>query len=123
MCFIKCNKYYTEEFLTFIQTEQRRSNVMTPARIQPFCRKFFINIEYFGGARINLRNITQRNTALKLQNIGFCLIWKSNNISFNQVIEDGSKQISKLLITLYLIDMLKVFLNTIKNLKSPVFIN
>ena len=31
-------KDYTEEFLTFIRTEQRRSNVMTSARFQPFCR-------------------------------------------------------------------------------------
>ena len=43
-CFIKCINYftkkdYTEEFLTFIRTEQRRSNVMTSARIQPFCRR------------------------------------------------------------------------------------
>ena len=41
-CFIKCIKYftkkgYTEEFLTFIRTEQRRSNVMTSARVQLFC--------------------------------------------------------------------------------------
>ena len=38
-CFIKCIKYfpekdYTEDFLTFIRTEQRRSNVMTSARDQ-----------------------------------------------------------------------------------------
>ena len=44
MCFIKCinfftKKDYTEKFLTFIRTEQRRSNVMTSARIQPFCNK------------------------------------------------------------------------------------
>ena len=37
-CFIKCiknltGKIYTEEFLTFVPTEQRRSNVMTSARI------------------------------------------------------------------------------------------
>ena len=43
MCFIKCINYftkkeYTKEFLTFIRTEQRRSNVMTSARIQPFCK-------------------------------------------------------------------------------------
>ena len=53
-CFIKCNNYftekeYTEEFLTFIRTEQRRSNVMTSARIQPFCRKNNINIGCFDG--------------------------------------------------------------------------
>ena len=44
MCFIKCINYltkkdYTEEFLSFIRTEQRRSSVMTSARIQPICRK------------------------------------------------------------------------------------
>ena len=41
MCFMKCISYFTkkdcsEDFLTFIQTEQRRNNVMTSARIQPF---------------------------------------------------------------------------------------
>ena len=35
-CFIKCINYstgkdYTEDFLTFFRTEQRRSNVMTSA--------------------------------------------------------------------------------------------
>ena len=44
MCFIKCNNYFTkkdysEEFLTFIRFEQRRSDVMTSVRLQPICRK------------------------------------------------------------------------------------
>ena len=96
MCFIKCinrftKKDYTEEFLNFIRTEQRRSNVMTSARIQPFCRKYNINIGCFDGTRINPRNITQRNTALKIHNNHFCLIWKSDKVSFNQVIEDELK--------------------------------
>ena len=63
MCFIKCissftKKDYTEEFLTFIRSERRRSNVMTSARIQPFCRKCFINIGCFDGTRIKPRNLT-----------------------------------------------------------------
>ena len=50
-CFIKCIKYitgedYTEELSTFFRTEQRRSNVMTSARIQPFCRKNNIKIGF-----------------------------------------------------------------------------
>ena len=70
MCFIKCIKYfnekdYTEEFLTFIRTEQRRSNVMTSARFQPICGKYNINIDCFDGTRINPRSFTQRNTAIK----------------------------------------------------------
>ena len=46
MCFIKCINYlfkkdYTEEFLSFIRSEQRRYNVMTTARIQPFCNIYY----------------------------------------------------------------------------------
>ena len=96
MCFIEYKNYFNEkdfaeEFLTFIRTEQRRSKVMTSARIQPFCRKYNINIGCFDGTRINPRNVTQRDTALKIHINHFCLIWKSNGISFNQAIEDELK--------------------------------
>ena len=94
--FIKCINYftkkdYTEEFLTFIRTEQRRPNVMTSARIQPFCKKYNINIGCFDGTRKNPRNLTQTDTSLFIYNNHFCLIWKSNGISFNQVIENELK--------------------------------
>ena len=96
MCFVKCINYftkkdYTEEFLTFIRSEQRRSNVMTSARVGSFCRKYSINFGCFDGSRINPRNITQRDTALKIHINHFCLIWKSDRISFNQVIENQLK--------------------------------
>ena len=64
---------------------------MTSARIQPFCRKYKINIGCFDGTRINRRNITQRNTSLFIHNKHFCLIWKSNDIIFNQVIKEELK--------------------------------
>ena len=101
MYFIKCinhstKKDYTEEFLTFIRSEQTRSNVMTSARIQPFCRKYNINIGRFDGTRINPRNLTQRNTSLFIYKNTFCLIWKSNGISFNQVLENELKPNFKL---------------------------
>ena len=41
--------------------------------------------------RVNPRNITQRDTSLKIHINRFCLIWKSNGINFNQKIEDESK--------------------------------
>ena len=88
-CFIKCIKYftrkdYTEEFLIFIPTEQRRSNVMTSARVQPFCRKHKINIGSYDGFRVCPRKITQRNIALKIHNNHFFLIWKSDGVSFDK---------------------------------------
>ena len=81
-------KDYTEEFLTFIRTEQRRSNVMTAARIQPFCRKHNINIGCYDGFIVCPRNITQRYIALKMHNNHFCLIWKSNGVSFDRAIKE-----------------------------------
>ena len=69
ICFIKCNnhltdKHYTEDFSTFIQTEQRISNVMTSVRIQPFCNKHSIIIGCFVGFRVSPRNNTENNIAL-----------------------------------------------------------
>ena len=93
MCLFKYINYftkkdYTDEFITFIRTEQRRSNVMTSARNQPFCRKHNINIGCFDGTRINPRNLTQRDTSLYIYNNHFSLIWKSNGMSFNQAIKE-----------------------------------
>ena len=56
---------------------------MTSARIQPVCRKYNINIGCFDGTRINPRNLTQRDTALKIHENVFCLNWKSNGVSFD----------------------------------------
>ena len=91
-CFIKCinfftKKDYTDDFLTIIRTEQRRSNVMTSARLQPFCRKY-INIGYYDGFRVNPRSITQRDIALQIHKNHFSLIWKSNGISYDKIIKE-----------------------------------
>ena len=64
-CYIKCiiyftNKEYTEEFLTFIPTENFPSGVITSARIEPLCRKYNINIGCFDGTRRNRRNISKK---------------------------------------------------------------
>ena len=64
---------------------------MTSARVGSFCRKDNINISCFGGTRINPRYLIQRNTSLFIYNNHFCLIWKSNGISFNQIIENELK--------------------------------
>ena len=101
-CFIKCINYftkkdYTEEILTFSRSENYRSGVMTSARVQPFCRKYNINIGCIDGTRINPRNLTQRNTLLFLYYNHFCLFWKRNGTGFNQVIEDELKPSFKVL--------------------------
>ena len=90
-CFFKCVNYlsghdYKEQYLEFIRNEKRRSNIMTMARIQPCLRKLGIDLGYSNGDRVFPRTVTNRDTALYLYNNHFCLIWKSQGVSFNQTI-------------------------------------
>ena len=92
-CFIKCIKYltgqdYKQQYLDFIRSEQRRSNIMTMARIQPCVRKLGIDFGYFNGERVFPRTVLNRDSAFYLYNDHFCLIWKSQGVSFNQAIQE-----------------------------------
>ena len=79
---------YKQQYLDFIRSEQRRSNIMTKARIQPFCRANQINLGYYNEDRVFPRNFTNRDCALYLYNNHFCLIWKSEKVSFKQAIQE-----------------------------------
>ena len=61
---------------------------MTKARIQPLCRSNNINLGYYDGERVFPRSATERNNALYLYNNHFCLIWKSEVVSFIQPIKE-----------------------------------
>ena len=92
-CFIKCINFltggdYKQQNLDFIRSEQRRSNIMTKARIQPFCRANNIDLEYFDGNGVYPRSVTNRNSALFICNNHFCVIWKSEGVSFKQAIKE-----------------------------------
>ena len=73
-CFTKCIKYltgkdYMNEFLFFFRYEHRRSNVMTSARIQPFCKTHNIDIGCYDGFRICPRNITEKKRYIRTKTI------------------------------------------------------
>ena len=57
---------------------------MTKARIQPFCRANKTNLGHYNEDRVFPRSVTNRDRALYLYNNHFCLIWKSENVSFKQ---------------------------------------
>ena len=95
-CFMKCVNFltgedYKQQYLDFIRNEKRRSSIMTMARIQPFCKANNISLGYYDGERVFPRSVTQRNKALYLYNNHFCLIWKSQSVSFNQVVRELKK--------------------------------
>ena len=76
------------QYLDFIRNEKRRTNIMTMARIQLFCRANNINLGYYNIDRVFPRTVTNRDSILYLYNNHFCLIWKSQNVSFNQAIQE-----------------------------------
>ena len=92
-CFVECINFltgedYKHQYLEFIRNEKRRANIMTKARIQPFCRANNINLGYYNDDRVFPRSVTSRDSALFLFNNHFCLIWKSQSVSFNQAIQE-----------------------------------
>ena len=92
-CFVKCiniltGQDYKKQYLEFIRKEKSRSNIMTTARIQPFCRDSNFNLRYYNEDRAFPRSVTNRDSALFLFNIHFCLIWESEGVSFIRAIKE-----------------------------------
>ena len=52
-------------------------------------------MEHFGGIKVFPRSVTVRNNALFLHNNQFCLIWKSENVSFNQAFKELKDNLKK----------------------------
>ena len=92
-CFNKCVNFltgqdYKQQYLEFIRNEKRRSNIVTKARIQPFCRANNNNLGYWDGERVFPRSVTNKDNALFLFNNHFCLVWKSEGVSFKQAVQE-----------------------------------
>ena len=92
-CFVKCINFFTgqnhnQPYLEFVRSEQRRTNIMTKARIQPLCRANNINLGYWDGNGVYPRTVKNTDKALCLHNNHFCLICKSQNVSFKQAIKE-----------------------------------
>ena len=92
-CFVKCINFltgqdYKNQYLEFIRNETRRSNIMTMARIQPCLKKLGIDLGYYNGERVFPRTVVNRDSALFLFNNHFCLIWKSQGVSFKDAIRE-----------------------------------
>ena len=65
------------------------------ARIQPCLKKLGIDFAYFNGDRVYPRTVMKSDIALYLYINHFCLIWKSQNISFNDAIKEIKENFKK----------------------------
>ena len=86
---------YKQQYPDFVRNEKRRSNIMTMARIQPCLRKLGFDLGYYNGERIYPRTVTNRDNVLFLYNNNFCLIRKSEGVSFNQTTKELKENFKK----------------------------
>ena len=67
---------------------------MTSAKIQPFCRKYNINIGVYNKRQRSIlpKTITERRICLLILNNHFSVIWKNNQSSFPDATEEVEKK-------------------------------
>ena len=94
-CFRKCSEYiykkdFSREYKEFILDSDRCKNIITPAKIQPFCRKYIINLGVYNKKQQSIlpKTVTERTLCLLIHNNHFCVIWKNNQSSFLDAIEE-----------------------------------
>ena len=84
---------------------------MNTARIQPCLKNLGFELKCYNGKEICLRTKCRRDEGLRLHYNHFCLIWKSQSISFNQA-KGKLKSYNKIVDSFITKKMLILFLNS-----------
>ena len=94
-CFRKCLEFiyikdFTEKYHDFIKNSKTTQNIMTSAKIQPFCKKYDINLGIYNinQKEILPRSVTERRLCLIIHENHFCVIWKTKKTSFTNAIKE-----------------------------------
>ena len=94
-CFRKClvfiyKRDFSNEYKEFKINFDRCKNIMTSAKIQPFCRKYNINLGVYKKKQRSIlpKTITERRTCVLIHNNHFCVIWKTIKSSFSDAIKE-----------------------------------
>ena len=94
-CFGKCLEFiykrnFSNEYKEFILDSDRCKNIMTSAEIQPFCRKHNIILGVYNQKHQSIlpKTITERRICFFIHNNHFCVIWKTNQSTFPDAIEE-----------------------------------
>ena len=90
-CFRKCieiihQKGYSQENREFIKQSYNCKNMMTQAKIQPFCRQYNLNVGFYNVKQKTIlpRSVKQRNLCLYNHDNHFCVIRKINQSTYPQ---------------------------------------
>ena len=80
----------SNEYEEFILDSDRSKDIMTSAKVQPFCRKYNINLGVYKNKQRSIlpKTITERRSCLLTHNNHFWVIWKTNQSAFSDAIEE-----------------------------------
>ena len=87
---IHISKTLFQENRNFIKQSGRCKNIMTQAKIQPFCRQRNLNLGVYNVKQKTIlpRSVTQRNICLYIHDNHFCVIRKINQSTFPDAIRE-----------------------------------
>ena len=85
-CFLKFIDYILQkdistEYLEFIQSYKKRTNVMSRYRIPEFCERYKIDIGIYDtkSKRTHPRSVKRRDICVRIPKNHYCAIWKKNS--------------------------------------------
>ena len=94
-CFRKCLEFiykrdFSKEYKEFIIDSGSFKNIITSEKIQPFCRKYNINLGSSNQKQqpILPKTVNERRICLLIHNNLFCVIWKNNQSTFPDAKEE-----------------------------------
>ena len=94
-CFRKRLEYmykkdFSHQFHEFVKDSQRNKNIMTSAKMQPFCTKQKINLGVYNPKQKEFlpRSVTERRICLFIHKNHFCVIWKTRKTNFTDAIKE-----------------------------------
>ena len=84
------NKDLSEQYRDSIKNSKTTKNIMTSAKIQPFCKKYNINLGVYNinQQEIPPRSVTERRICLYIHENHFCLIWKTKKTNFTHAVKE-----------------------------------
>ena len=82
-------KDFSQQYRDFIKESQGNKNIKTSAKIQPFCKKYNLNLGVYNIKQQEIlpRSVTERGACLYIHKNYFCVIWRTINTTFTHAIK------------------------------------
>ena len=87
---IYIQKDFSQQYHEFVKESRRNKNIMTSAKIQPFCKKHNIKLGVYNPNQQEKlpRSVTERRVCLFFHKNHFCVVWKTKKKTFTDAFRE-----------------------------------